>query len=246
MDRDASPPPREPVYLHPYADHLLAELQTFEPGPDAIVERQKGIELAFVAAIQLLPPRQRATLLLRDVIGYSAAEVGSMLKTPVAGVNSLLQRARATLSRERAAGAISWSHASPGTAAEQTLVRRLVEAWHSADFPSIVALLTDDALLTMPPEPLRFAGPEAIGGFLAHVPGGGRLDRFRLVPMRANNQPAVTAYYRQEDRGPFFPHNFLVLALRGEAFASIVRIGNPALFVRFGLPARFEDDAQSG
>ncbi len=226
----------EPVHLQPYPDHLLDELGTTTPGPAAMVEERESVELAFVAAAQMLPPRQRAALLLRDVVGYSAAEVAAMLETSVAGANSALQRARATLAQDRNTGLVTRPHTSPGLASEQALVSRLVNAWHAADVPAIVAILTEDALFTMPPLPNRYVGRDAIGAFLAAGPARGRLDRFRLVPTRANRQPAVAAYYRDRDSGPFHAHGVIVLAFNGAAIASMVRFGDASLFSHFELP----------
>ena len=239
--RAASRPPEgEPMHLDPYPDRLLDELAPAIPGPEATVEREESVELAFVAAVQLLPPRQRATLLLRDVIGYTTAEVATMLATSVAGVNSALQRARATLERERYAGRITRAHARTDGAIEQRLVRRLVDAWHAADVAAIVSLLTEDAILTMPPDPERYVGRDVLCAFFATVPAGGRLDRFRLVPTRANRQPAVAAYLRDGDDGVFRAHAVVVLAIQGEAIASIVRFADPDLFARFGLAATLD------
>ncbi|HET7093720.1 MAG TPA: RNA polymerase subunit sigma-70 [Thermomicrobiales bacterium] len=233
---DAPGPEGEWMHLDPYPDRLLDELAPTPLGPEAAAERHEGIELAFVAAVQLLPPRQRATLLLRDVVGYSAADVAPMLATTVAGVNSALQRARVTLDQERNAGRHARSHAAAGSAAEAALVRRLAAAWHAADIPAIVALLTEDALITMPPLPDRVVGREPIAAFLATGPGGGRLDRFRLVPTRANRQPAVALYMRDADVGPFVAHAVTVLAIEGGAIASLTRFEDAGLFPRFGLP----------
>ena len=226
----------EPVHLQPYPDRLLDELTPAAPGPEATVEQRESVELAFVAAVQMLPPRQRATLLLRDVIGYTAAEVAPMLETSVAGVNSALQRARATLARESKSGKVTRHHSPAATATERALVDRLVAAWHAADVPAIVALLTEDALFSMPPLPQYFVGREAIAAFLATGPARGRLDRFRLVPTRANRQPALAAYWRNADEGTYHAHAILVIAIEGEAIAALTRFGDPALFVRFGLP----------
>jgi RNA polymerase sigma-70 factor, ECF subfamily len=220
----------EPVRLDPYPDRLLDEL-----GPESTVERRESVELAFVAAVQLLPPRQRASLLLRDVIGYTTTEVAAMLATSVAGINGTLQRARATLERERRAGRVARSHTQTAAASERALVGRLVEAWHASDLNALVAVLTEDALLTMPPQPQRYVGREAIGTFFATVPRGGRLDRFRLVPTRANRQPAVAVYARDDDAGPFLAHAILVLAVDGDAIASMTRLAGPAVFTHFGL-----------
>jgi RNA polymerase sigma-70 factor (ECF subfamily) len=224
----------EPMHLDPYPDRLLDEMAPAAAGPEAAVVQQEGVELAFVAACQVLPPRQRATLLLRDVIGYSAAEVAPMLETTVAGVNSALQRAHATLQRERAVGRVSRAHATTDAATEHALVSRLVDAWHAADVPSIVALLTEDALITMPPQPYRYEGREEIAAFLTSHPIGGQFHRFRLVPTRANRQPAVAAYIRDGDIYRFYM--LIVLAIEGGAIASLVRFRGENLFERFGLP----------
>jgi RNA polymerase sigma-70 factor (ECF subfamily) len=151
-----------------------------------------------------------------------------------------LQRARATLERERIAGRVARVHARTAAATEQALVRRLVDAWHATDIAALVALLTEDALLTMPPQPECYVGREAIGAFLSTVPAGGRLDRFRLVPTRANCQPAVAAYYRADDRGPFHAHAVVVLAIADEAISSLTRFAEPDLFERFGLPGTLD------
>ena len=233
----------EPMHLDPYPDELLDELTPGGDGPDAAVVKQESVELAFVAAVQVLPPRQRATLLLRDVIGYTAAEVAPMLETTVAGVNSALQRARVTLERERAVGRVTREHATADATTEQALVGRLIDAWQDADVPSIVALLTKDALLTMPPLPYRYEGAEEIGAFFADMPRGGQLDRFRLLSVRANRQPALAAYYRGGDERGYQPHSVFVLAIDGEAIASIVRFGGSTLFARFGLPPTLDDEA---
>jgi RNA polymerase sigma-70 factor (ECF subfamily) len=230
----------EAVRLDPYPDDLLDELAQPVLGPEAAIEQQESVELAFVAAVQLLPARQRATLLLRDVMGYTAAEVAAMLATSVAGVNSALQRARATLERERGAAQITRDHFRTETAAERALVSRLVDAWHTADITAIIALLTEDAVLSMPPQPERYVGRATVGNFLATVPGAGRLDSFRLVPTCANRQPALAAYYREGDEGAYQADCVLVLALEGGAIASLVRFADPTLFARFGLPLTFD------
>lgn len=234
--REAGRQEGEPMHLDPYPDRLLDELGPATLGPEATVEQQESVELAFLTAVQFLPPRQRATLLLRDVIGYSAAEVGDMLETSVAGINSALQRARTTLERERDAGHLVRSHFRTGSETEQALVRSLVDAWHAVDVPSIVNLLTEDALFTMPPEPTRVVGRDAIATFLATVPAGGRLDKIRLVPTRANRQPAVAAYKLDEATGIFQAHGVMVLAVEGDAIASMTRFGYPSLLPHFGLP----------
>lgn len=206
------------------------------PDPEATVELGESVELAFVAAAQFLPPRQRATLLLRDVIGYSVTEVAEMLVTTTAGVNSAHQRARASLERERASGRIARGHVAGDPTVEAGLVRRLVAAWHASDIPSITAVLTEDALVAMPPEPERYIGREAIAAFLAVGPGGGRLDRFRLVPTRANRQPALAAYYREGDTGPYHAHAVFMLAIDDGAITSLTRLRVPGGLAPFQLP----------
>lgn len=227
----------EHVSLDPYPDRLLNGLTPAGSDPQSVLEQREGIELAFVAAVQVLPPRQRATLLLRDVMGYSATEVASMLETSSAGVNSSLQRARGTLAQERITGRIARTHGPGDPDANQLLVRRLVDAWHAADVASIVAVLTEDALLAMPPQPMRYVGRDEIAVFLATVPGGGRLERFRLVPTRANRQPALATYYRAGDAGEYHAHGVLVLSIAGGAISSLTRFVSPNLVERFGLPS---------
>lgn len=222
--------------LDPYPDHMLDELAKSGPGPEATAELQESIELAFVSAAQLLPGRQRAVLLLRDAMGYPATDVADMLAVSVASVNSALQRARVSMKRHRAAGIVTRDHATSSVTTERELVRRLVKAWESADIDALVATLTEDAVLSMPPIPDRYVGRASIGAFLSTVPGGGRLDRFRLVPTRANRQPAVAAYFRNADDGPLTAHGIVVLAIDPGGIASLVRFANPELFSRFGLP----------
>lgn len=232
--------PAELPHLDPYPDRLLDGLASASD-PQAAAERRESVQLAFVAAAQVLPPRQRAVLLLRDVIGYSAADVADMLVTTTAGINSAHQRARASLARERAIGRIAHGHVAGNPAVETALVGRLVTAWHAADIPAITALLTEDALVAMPPQPARYVGRDAIANFLATGPGGGRLDRFRLdrfrlVPTRANGQPALAAYYRNADTGPYHAHAVFVLAIAEGAIASLTRLLVPDDLARFGLP----------
>ncbi|MGH2615964.1 MAG: RNA polymerase subunit sigma-70 [Thermomicrobiales bacterium] len=230
----------EPVYLDPYPDRLLDELPPSIPGPEASIVERESVELAFVAAVQLLPPRQRATLLLRDVIGYPAAEVASMLETNVAAVNSALQRARATLAQAQTSSRVTRPHTPPSSETERALVRRLVAAWQAVDVPGIVAILTEDALFSMPPLPQHYVGREAIAAFLNTGPAGWRLDRFQFIPTRANRQPALAAYWRDGDAGPFHAHGLILVAIEGEAIASLTRFGDAALFTRFDLPMMIE------
>jgi RNA polymerase sigma-70 factor (ECF subfamily) len=153
----------------------------------------------------------------------------------------VLQRARASIEREQKAGLVDRKHVRANDATEQALVRRLVDAWNSADIAAIVSLLTEDALLAMPPQPERYVGRDLIRTFLATVPADGRLDRIRLIPTHANCQPAVAGYVRSGDSGPFRAEGLLILALEGDAIASLTRFAGPDLCARFGLPLTIDD-----
>jgi RNA polymerase sigma-70 factor, ECF subfamily len=211
-------------YLKPYPDRLLHE-----------VEERESIGLAFVSVMQLLPPRQRAALVLRDVLGWSAREVAELLGDSVASVNSALQRGRATLERERGAGRLAREHAPASGEVEARVMARFVAAWEAVDVDAMVELLRDDAVMTMPPDPMRLAGPDAIGEFFRTVPAGGALERIRVVPTRANGQPAVAAYLDEQAYG------VMVFALEGDSVASITGFaGYPELFPELGLPLQLE------
>jgi RNA polymerase sigma-70 factor (ECF subfamily) len=170
----------EVVWLEPIPDTLL------DGGPEDRYERAESVSLAFVTALQTLPPRQTAVLILRDVLGFHADEVAGMLDSTVESVKSALKRARAGLRRQRAAYTV------PSSAAEQAIVARFVHAWESADVDALVSLLTDDVF--MPPMPFEYEGRDAVARFCAVLFGAGR--RFTLVPTRANGQPAFGAYLR--------------------------------------------------
>jgi RNA polymerase sigma-70 factor (TIGR02960 family) len=205
-------------HLQPYPDHLL----------DDLVERET-VELAFVAAIQLLPPKQRAVLILRDVLGWSAKEAAAALGDSVAAVTSALQRARTRIERAR-------PHDLAPDDIELELVERFMTAWEAVDIDGLVGLLTEDAVMTMPPEGMRFAGARSIGDFFGSVPLGGRLDRIRLVPIDVNRQPALAAYAAGED-GRRRPYGLMVLRIRREGISDIVGFPDPWLFERAGLPS---------
>ena len=230
-----------PLVLDPYPDALVDALSATTTDPLAISVQRESVELAFVAAVQFLPSRQRAALLLGEVMGFPTAEIAAMLGTTLTGANSVLQRARATLERERTLGRVSREHVAGDPSAERLLIRRLVDAWHMADVAAIVALLTDDAIVSMPPQPTRVVGRDAIAAFLLTGPGGGHLDRFRLVPTRVNNQPAVGAYLRNGETGPFPAHGVFVIATHGGRIASLVRFDTPWVMPLLGLPTRMRD-----
>jgi RNA polymerase sigma-70 factor, ECF subfamily len=226
-------------HLEPYPERLLDELRSSEPGPEAVIEERESVGLAFVTAMQLLPPRQRIAVILRDVLGWSADEVAALLGDSVASVNSALQRGRERLERERREGAITRIHAPRDLRTEARLMERFQDAWAAVDIPGLVALLADDALLTMPPEAARIAGRSAIGGFFGTVPLDGDLTRIRLLPARANGQPALAAYAREEPGGPFAAYGVMVFAIQDDRIAGIVGfpdVDRPELFERLGLP----------
>ena len=208
-------------YLQPYPDRLL----------DDLVERET-VELAFITAIQLLPPKQRAVLILRDVLGWSAKEVAEALEDSVGAVTSSLQRARRSLE----AGPRS---VPAPRARERALVKRFMAAWDAVDVDGLVALLTEDAVMTMPPERMRVAGAQAIGDFFGSVPHDGRLDEIRLLATRANRQPALAAYAR-DDHGDHRPYGLMVLQVDGDLISDIVGFPDPWLFEQAGLPAELE------
>src|SRR5438093_5335261 len=205
-------------HLQPYPERLL----------DDLVVRET-VELAFITAIQLLPPKQRAVLILRDVLGWSAKETAEALGDSVAAVTSALQRTRTVLAGTR-------RHVPAPGEGERALVRRFMAAWDAVDVDRLVALLTEDALMTMPPERMRVAGARAIGDFFASVPHDGRLDEIRLVPTSANRQPALAAYARDGD-GKHRPYGLMVLQIEHDLITAIVGFPDPWLFEQCGLPS---------
>jgi RNA polymerase sigma-70 factor (TIGR02960 family) len=232
----APEPPRptrlvEPIRLEPYPDVLLEGIADHTDDPEVRHQAREAIALAFVAALQRLPPRQRAVLVLRDVLGFRAREVAEMLEVSEASVTSALHRARAALDAVPAE-----DMPLPDSPAERAVVARFTDAFESGDVGAVVALLTADARLTMPPEPLEYQGPAAIAGFLSTVPAGGRLDRFRLVPTRANGQPAFGCYLRDEHASVAHAYGLMVLTLRGERVAAVTGFPDTSVFAHFGLP----------
>jgi RNA polymerase sigma-70 factor (TIGR02960 family) len=222
----------EPWWLQPYPDVLLGDPA---PGPEARYDARESIALSFVAGLQHLPPQQRAVLILRDVLGFPAAEVADILDTTAAAVNSALIRARAGLRPDRNPHDVPL----PRSPAEAAVVERFVDAFQNFDLDRLVALLTDDSRLTMPPEPVEFRGPLAITGYLGeHLAG----QDLKLVPARANNQPAL-ALYLPDPRAPLWrASSFVVLTLRGSQVSMLTRFGDLGLLARFGLPRTLPRD----
>jgi RNA polymerase sigma-70 factor (TIGR02960 family) len=222
----------EVVWLEPYPDVLLDGLADDPPGPEARYEAREAISLAFVTAVQLLPPRQRAVLILRDVLGYRANEVAEMLDSTTESVTSALKRARATLERQLQPDADRESPPPPHSAAEQELVERLTRAFEASDVGAIVALLSEDVHFAMPP--LEYDGRELAGRFLMAVTLQQR-RRNRVVATRANGQPALGLYVRDPGGRVFHAMGLLVVTLAGDEVCAITRFDNSVL-PRFGLP----------
>jgi RNA polymerase sigma-70 factor (TIGR02960 family) len=233
---DSPPPTRrtEPVWLEPYPDVLLDEIPDRSAGPAARYEARESIELAFIVALQHLPPRQRAALVLSDVLGFRTAEVAEMLDTGEGSVKGALQRARATL-RARLPAADRERPPRPDSASERQLVARFADAAQSGDVAEMVSLLTDDALLTMPPQPLEYQGHDAIAAFLRHR-AELRGAALRVAPTRANTQPAFGCYLPDPHAAIARPYGLIVLTLEGDAIAAITWFADTSVFRQFGLP----------
>jgi RNA polymerase sigma-70 factor (TIGR02960 family) len=223
----------EPLWLEPYPDALLEGIAESSPGPEARYETKEAVTLAFVAALQQLPPRQRAALVLRDVLGFRAAEVADMLDSSEVSVNSALQRARATL--ETRLPADRERPPLPRSPRERELAARFADAVESGDVDGMVSLLTDDALLTMPPLPLEYQGHKAIAAFLSYREEA-RGTPLRVVPTRANTQPAFGCYTPDAQAGIARSAGLFVLTLEGDAAGAISWFADTALFGHFGLP----------
>jgi RNA polymerase sigma-70 factor (TIGR02960 family) len=216
----------EPWWLEPYPDVLLGDLV---PGPEARYDTRESIALSFVAGLQHLPPQQRAVLVLRDVLGFPAAEAAGILGTTQAAVNSALIRARAGLRPDRDPLDVPL----PQSPAEAAIVDRFVSAFERFDLDELVALLTADARLTMPPEPAEHRGPQDIAGFLLASHAG--LD-LKFLPTRANGQPALVLYLRDPSAPVWRASCLVVLTLRGGRIGGLTRFGNLGLLARFGFP----------
>jgi RNA polymerase sigma-70 factor (TIGR02960 family) len=222
----------EVVWLEPYPDVLLEGAIDVPLGPEARYQQTESISLAFVTALQLLPPRQIAVLILRDVLGYHANEVADMLDSTVDSVNSTLKRARASLQRVRLPAGDREPPPAADSPAEDAIVAKFARAWESADLDALVALLTDDVFVSMPPMPFEYEGRDVAARFCASIFGSGR--RFDLVLTRANGQPAFGAYLRTPT-GIRYGTGLFVLTLTGDRISAMTRFDNSVL-PWFGLP----------
>jgi len=235
---DPPPPSRrfEVAWLQPYPDALLDSVAGHEPGPADRWLSRETVELAFVTALQLLPPRQAAVLLLVDVLGFSTAEVAPMLDTTATATKGLLQRARAAVARPDLE-----SSRSADTSREAEVARRFAHAFTHDDVDAVVALLTDDAWLAMPPAPHTYDGPAAVRGFLDTSVGwrsGQR--RLTLIPTRANTQPAFGCYLADADAVEAYFTGIVVLTVRGDRVAGVTRFLDPELGKPFAMPDRVD------
>ena len=227
----------EPSWLSPYPDSMLDDVPDLVAGPEGQYEARETVALAFVAAVQRLPPRQRAVLVLRDALGFRSAEVADMLSVSEASVNSALQRARATMTR-------SWPRPDreraplPRSSREREVASRFATAFADGDVDGVVALLTEDAWFTMPPVTLEYQGPVAIAAFLRSIAAWRGPRRYQLIPTRANGQPAY-GFYVTSGSG-FAAHGLIVLTLEGDRISAITRFVDNQIMRWFGLPQTLE------
>ena len=224
----------EPIWLEPYPDALIEGIADEAPGPEARYDQREALGLAFVSGLQHLQPQQRAVLVLRDVLGFRAAEAAAILDTSQAAVNSLLQRARLTLESRLPA---AWRDRAPlpNSPHEREVVGQFADALEDGDIGAVVALLTDDAWLTMPPYPYQYQGAGAIENFL-RVRGARHDGPLRLVATRANGQPAFGCYFPCPGTEIARAYGLLVLTLAGSKIAEITFFADSGVLPHFGLP----------
>jgi RNA polymerase sigma-70 factor, ECF subfamily len=238
IPRALGSPAEERLWVEPAPDALLEAADHAAERPDARVSMRESIGLAFVTALQFLPPKQRAALILVDVVGWRPQETAELLDTTLVSVNSLLQRARAGVEGRRGDDAVPETPSSEDAA----LLRRYITAWEGGDLDAFTALLADDVRLSMPPQPEWFAGRDAVRRFLASVlPAEAR--EFRCVPLAANGGLAVAIYARPMTRDVEYEAAAInVIAIRGGLIAEMTRFASPKLFPLFGLPTQLPSD----
>ncbi len=234
----------EVLWLEPYPDSLIEVLADPAPGPDVRYQAKEAISLAFVTALQLLPPRQRAVLILRDVLGYHASEVAQILDSTEASVTSALKRARATLQQRLPQEGKADLMPSPRSTAEFELVERFAKAYESRDLDGVVGLLTEDVWFAMPPLPYEYQGHRQMRQFLAAIWVGPRARR-RLIPTRANGQPAFALYFPDPHGRVMHAVGLMVLTLAGDRISALTRFDNSVLSY-FGLPRTLPTGLQPG
>jgi RNA polymerase sigma-70 factor (ECF subfamily) len=225
----------DPHWLEPYPDDRLGWLADSHPGPAARYESREAIELAFIGALQRLPGRQRAVLVLRDVLGFHAAETAAMLETSVDGVKSALKRARATIEQELGDSTQRIAPPPPASAEEQELVQQFARAFLADDIDGMIALVTQNAWFRMPPARQEYHGPELIGAFLAAVSEGHSGQSSRLIATRANGEPAFGTYYIDPLSGSVQQSGLLVLSLAGAGVSELTWFLGAGYLERFDL-----------
>lgn len=216
-------PPDDIAWVEPYPDSELDNLADETQNAEAKYEQRETVRLAFVAALQHLPPRQRAVLLLIDVLGWSSAETAALIGGSTASVNSVLQRARATLERHNRAG--SEHRAMAVNADQQALLQRYIRAWEDKNLDGFVALLRSEATYAMPPWSQWYSGRDAIGQFFGAI--WQRYGQFRLLPTRANDQPAFVLYTKHEEEGEWRAHSIQLLGVQDGCIASLTAFMRP-------------------
>jgi len=221
------------MWLEPYPDLLLERIEDTAPGPDALFEAREAISLAFVAALQLLPPRQRAVLVLRDVLGFRAKEVAAMLDASEESVSSALKHARANLQSRLPRPADPPPASNSKT--ERAIIRRLVTAYEAGDVAALVGLLTEDVVVTAPLAAGQYVGPGAAERAFAAIFAQDR--SYRLIDTRANGQPAFGVYVRDPATGVFHANGMMVVTLAGDRIQAMTRFDN-SVIAKFGLPRR--------
>jgi RNA polymerase sigma-70 factor (ECF subfamily) len=223
-------------WVQPYPDSLLDEMAADQPGPEAVAVNRETISLAFLAAIQLLPPRQRAVLILRDVVSFPAVEVAGLLDMSVPAVTSALQRARARLRDQWPNGRLDWAPAVEPDSGQRGLLQRFIAAHEQADPDALIALLRHDVRLAISPHVGEWNGREDVGDVLRE--GMNSLGRWRVLPIRANGQPGAAGYLRRPGETAFLPFVLAVLRFEDGRLADIAAFEQPSMFTAFGLPAR--------
>jgi RNA polymerase sigma-70 factor, ECF subfamily len=230
-------------WVQPYPDSLLDELAAEQPGPEAVAVNRETISLTFLATIQLLPPRQRAVLILRDVISWPAAEVAGLLDMSVPAVNSALQRARRTLRDQWPDGRLGWAPATEPDSGQRRLLQRFIDAHERADPEALIAILRHDIRLAISPLAGEWNGRQVVGDALRE--GMNSLGQWRVLPIRANGQPGAAGYLRRPGETTFRPFVLSVLRIENGSLADIAAFEQPSMFEAFGLPASV-DAAENG
>src|SRR6516164_155609 len=222
-------------WVQPYPGSLLDEVPADLPGPEAVAVSRETMSLAFLATLQLLPPRQRAVLILRDVVGWPAAEVAGLLDMSVPAVNSALQRARTTLRDQWPDGRLDWAPTAEPDSGQRRLLQRFIAAHEQADPEALIALLRHDVRLAISPQVGEWNGRPDVGDALRD--GMNALGQWRLLPIRANGQPGAAGYLRRPGQTAFSPFVLTVLRFEHGRLIDIAAFEQPSMFRAFGLPA---------